>query len=105
MGRRVAPTLAQPRGLEKLSTALQEMMWHSDSARTREITDTYGDSKINAFGLSMGMQKFGNEKAPLSLVLPVRSTPVSLLDRVIVTVVTAAPAGSVARPVTVARGV
>jgi hypothetical protein len=50
------PDPAQPGGMEKLSTALQEMMWHSDNARTREITDTYGDGKINAFGLSIGMQ-------------------------------------------------
>jgi X-X-X-Leu-X-X-Gly heptad repeat protein len=41
------PDPAQPGGMEKLSTALQEMMWHSDNARTREIT---------AFGLSIGMQ-------------------------------------------------
>jgi hypothetical protein len=50
------PDPAQPGGTETLSMALQEMMWHSDNARTREITDTYGDGKINAFGLSIGMQ-------------------------------------------------
>jgi hypothetical protein len=32
------------------------MMWHSDNARTREITDTFGDDNINAFALSIGMQ-------------------------------------------------
>src|SRR5450631_1236882 len=31
-------------------------MWHSDNARTREITDTFGDANINAFALSIGMQ-------------------------------------------------
>jgi hypothetical protein len=50
------PDPAQPGGMETLSKALQEMMFHSDNARTREITDTYGDGKINAFGLSIGMQ-------------------------------------------------
>src|SRR5579864_2335770 len=48
------PDPAQPGGTEPLSMALQEMMWHSDNARTREITDTYGDNAINAFGASIG---------------------------------------------------
>jgi hypothetical protein len=50
------PDPAQQGGTEPLSMALQEMMWHSDNARTREITDTFGDSAINAFGASIGMQ-------------------------------------------------
>jgi len=50
------PDPAQPGAMEPLSTALQEMMWHSDNARTREITDTFGDAAINPFGLSIGMQ-------------------------------------------------
>jgi hypothetical protein len=49
------PDPAQPGGAESLSMALQEMMWHSDNARTREITDTFGDPNINAFALSIGM--------------------------------------------------
>jgi hypothetical protein len=49
------PDPATPGGTEPLSTALQEMMWHSDNARTREITDTFGDPSINAFALSIGM--------------------------------------------------
>jgi hypothetical protein len=31
------------------------MMWHSDNARTREITDTFGAPNINAFAASIGM--------------------------------------------------
>jgi hypothetical protein len=50
------PDPAQPGAMETLSTALQEMMWHSDNARTREITDKFGDGPINAFGASIGMQ-------------------------------------------------
>jgi hypothetical protein len=49
------PDPAQLGGTEPLSTALQEMMWHSDNARTREITDTFGDGNINAFAVSIGM--------------------------------------------------
>jgi X-X-X-Leu-X-X-Gly heptad repeat protein len=55
-GSESCPDPAQLGGMEPLSTALQEMMWHSDNARTREITDTYGAAKITAFGLSIGMQ-------------------------------------------------
>jgi hypothetical protein len=50
------PDPAQLGGTESLSTAMQEMMWHSDNARTREITDKFGDTNINAFGVSIGMQ-------------------------------------------------
>lgn len=49
------PDPATISGTEPLSTALQEMMWHSDNARTREITDFFGDSKINAFAKNIGM--------------------------------------------------
>jgi hypothetical protein len=31
------------------------MMWHSDNARTREITDKFGDPNINGFAVSIGM--------------------------------------------------
>jgi hypothetical protein len=50
------PDPAQPGAMETLSTALQEMMFHSDNARTREITDKFGDDNINAFAVSIGMQ-------------------------------------------------
>ncbi|MGA8153468.1 MAG: choice-of-anchor D domain-containing protein [Terriglobales bacterium] len=44
------------KGTEPLITALQEMMWHSDNARTREITDFFGDANINAFAKTIGMK-------------------------------------------------
>jgi len=44
------------KGTEPLITALQEMMWHSDNARTREITDFFGDANINAFAKLIGMK-------------------------------------------------
>ena len=50
------PDPAQTGEAEPLSTALQEMMWHSDNARTREVTDKFGDGAINAFAVSIGMQ-------------------------------------------------
>lgn len=50
------PDPLQPGGTETLSMALQEMMWHSDNARTREITDKFGDGAINTFAASIGMQ-------------------------------------------------
>ena len=34
-------------GSETISTALREMMWHSDNTRTREISDTFGVQNIN----------------------------------------------------------
>ena len=49
------PDPAQLGAMEPLSTALQEMMWHSDNARTREVTDTFGDPNINAFAASIAM--------------------------------------------------
>jgi hypothetical protein len=42
-------------GTEPLQMALREMMWHSDNARARELTDYFGDANINAFALSIGM--------------------------------------------------
>lgn len=42
-------------GTEPLFIAMQEMMWHSDNARTRELTDYFGDSNINSFAASIGM--------------------------------------------------
>ena len=50
------PDPVQPGGTETLSAALKEMMWNSDNARTREVTDTFGNSNINPFALSIGMQ-------------------------------------------------
>lgn len=46
-------------GTEPLGTALREMMWHSDNARTREVTDRFGDSAINNYALSIGMKNSG----------------------------------------------
>jgi len=40
---------------EPLGTAIREMMWHSDNARTREITDYFTDASINAYAKSIGM--------------------------------------------------
>ena len=42
-------------GTESLGTAIREMMWHSDNARTREITDHFTDASINAYAQSIGM--------------------------------------------------
>lgn len=42
-------------GTEPLEIALREMMWHSDNARTREVTDYFTDAKINAYAKSIGM--------------------------------------------------
>jgi hypothetical protein len=42
-------------GTEPLQMALREMMWHSDNARTHELTDYFGDTNINAFAKSIGM--------------------------------------------------
>jgi hypothetical protein len=50
------PDPAQRGAMETLSTALRQMMWHSDNARTREITDTFGAGAIDAFRVSIGMQ-------------------------------------------------
>jgi hypothetical protein len=53
------PDPAQPGSTETLSVALQQMMWHSDNARTREITDTFGAANMNAYAASIGM--FGTQ--------------------------------------------
>jgi hypothetical protein len=42
-------------GTETLGLALREMMFHSDNARTREITDHFTDANINAYAASIGM--------------------------------------------------
>ncbi len=42
-------------GTESLSTALGEMMRHSDNTRTREISDTYGVNNIIGYAQSFGM--------------------------------------------------
>lgn len=42
-------------GTEPLQIALREMMWHSDNARTHELTDYFGVKNINAFAQSIGM--------------------------------------------------
>jgi hypothetical protein len=49
------PDPAQLGGTETVSAALQQMMWHSDNARTREITDTFGAANINTYAASIGM--------------------------------------------------
>jgi hypothetical protein len=49
------PDPAQLGDKEALSAALQQMMWHSDNARTREVTDLLGAANINAYVTSIGM--------------------------------------------------
>jgi hypothetical protein len=46
-------------GTEQLGTALREMMWHSDNARTREMTDHFGETNINAYAQKIGMLNSG----------------------------------------------
>lgn len=46
-------------GTEPLGTAIREMMWHSDNARTREITDHFGDTNINNYAKSIGLMNTG----------------------------------------------
>jgi hypothetical protein len=47
-------------GSETISTALQEMMWHSDNTRTREIGDTFGIQNINTLMMqTVGMSSSG----------------------------------------------
>jgi hypothetical protein len=41
--------------METPSAVLQQMMWHSGKARTREITDTFGARAINVFTVSIAM--------------------------------------------------
>lgn len=54
-GPRSCPNPPIVSGTEPLQMALREMMWHSDNARTRELTDYFGDNNINAFAKSIGM--------------------------------------------------
>jgi hypothetical protein len=42
-------------GTEPLETALREMMFHSDNARTREVTDHFTAASINAYASSIGL--------------------------------------------------
>lgn len=42
-------------GTEQLGTALREMMWHSDNARTRELTDHFGEPTITTYAHKIGM--------------------------------------------------
>lgn len=44
-----------PNGTESLSTALGEMMRHSDNTRTREVSDTFGVNNIIGYAQSFGM--------------------------------------------------
>ena len=53
------PNPATVSGTEPLGTALREMMFHSDNARTREITDRFTDTSINAYAISIGMKNSG----------------------------------------------
>jgi hypothetical protein len=46
-------------GTEPLEIALREMMYHSDNARTREITDHFGDTAINNYAAGIGMKNSG----------------------------------------------
>jgi hypothetical protein len=46
------PTIA---GTEPLGTAIREMMWHSDNARTEEVTNHFTDARINAYAQSIGL--------------------------------------------------
>jgi hypothetical protein len=43
------PDPASVSGTESLGTAIREMMWHSDNARTRELTDLFGEPAITAY--------------------------------------------------------
>jgi hypothetical protein len=42
-------------GSESIQTADQEMMWHSDNTRTRELVDYFGVANINSMMTSIGM--------------------------------------------------
>ena len=46
-------------GTESLGTALREMMYHSDNARTREITDHWTEAAIDAYAASIGLDHTG----------------------------------------------
>jgi hypothetical protein len=46
-------------GTEQLGTGLREMMWHSDNARTREMTDHFGEANITAYAHQIGMLNSG----------------------------------------------
>jgi hypothetical protein len=42
-------------GTESLAVALREMMYHSDNARTHELTDYFTEAKIDAYAKSIGL--------------------------------------------------
>ena len=42
-------------GTETLAVALREMMYHSDNARTHELTDYFGETNIDNYAHSIGM--------------------------------------------------
>jgi uncharacterized protein (TIGR03437 family) len=44
-----------PVGTESLRTALSEMMWHSDTARTHALQTTFGRTNLDNFARSIGM--------------------------------------------------
>ena len=46
-------------GTEPLALGLREMMWHSDNARTEEVTKYFTDAKINAYAKSIGLNNTG----------------------------------------------
>jgi hypothetical protein len=44
-----------PNGVEAINVADQEMMWHSDNTRTRELNDYFGVANVNLMLNSIGM--------------------------------------------------
>lgn len=46
-------------GTEPLEIAVREMMYHSDNARTREVTDHWTEAKIDAYATSIGLPNTG----------------------------------------------
>jgi len=42
-------------GTESIDQALQEMMWHSDNTRTRELNDYFGTTNVNLMANAIGM--------------------------------------------------
>ena len=46
-----------PNGVESIGTADQEMMWHSDNTRTRELNDFWQVANVNNMMASIGMSQ------------------------------------------------
>jgi hypothetical protein len=46
-----------PNGVESINTADQEMMWHSDNTRTRELNDFWQVANVNTMMVSIGMSQ------------------------------------------------